>query len=77
MPLDAMAAGADVGTFVHRLLERTDFAAADLDGELATHARELLARSPVDVGDPARRPARPEHRDRDAARRRAGGGCAT
>ena len=53
VPLDAMPAGADVGTFVHRLFERTDFAAADLDGELSTHAHDLLARSPVDVGDPA------------------------
>ena len=34
-----MPAGARVGTFVHRVLEATDFAAADLDAELARCAR--------------------------------------
>jgi len=35
LPLAAMPAGAEVGTAVHEVLERTDFAAADLDAELA------------------------------------------
>ena len=33
-PLAGMPAGAEVGTFVHRVLEATDFAAADLPSEL-------------------------------------------
>jgi exodeoxyribonuclease V beta subunit len=35
-----LPAGRDVGTFVHRVLERLDFAAADLDGELAEQIGE-------------------------------------
>ena len=34
LPLAAMPGGARVGTLVHGVLEHTDFAAADLDGEL-------------------------------------------
>jgi exodeoxyribonuclease V beta subunit len=51
--LEAMPAGARVGTFVHHVLEATDFAAADLDAELAARVAEELARRPVDVGDRA------------------------
>ena len=39
-----------VGTLVHRVLEATDFAAADLDGELAAHVDALRR---VEIGDPA------------------------
>ncbi len=53
LPLGAMPAGAEVGTFVHRVLEATDFAAADLDAELAGRVAEVRARRKVDVGDPA------------------------
>jgi len=35
LPLAAMPAGPEVGTAVHAVLERADFAAADLDAELA------------------------------------------
>jgi exodeoxyribonuclease V beta subunit len=52
LPLAAMPAGARVGTFVHRVLEATDFAAPDLDAELADHVAATLARRSVDVGDP-------------------------
>jgi exodeoxyribonuclease V beta subunit len=38
---------------VHRVLEATDFAAADLDAELALRIREVQARRSVEVGDPA------------------------
>jgi exodeoxyribonuclease V beta subunit len=51
--LAAMPAGAQVGTFVHRVLEATDFAADDLDAELAERVADVLARPPVEVGDPA------------------------
>ena len=34
-PLGAMPVGVQFGTFVHRVLEATDFAADDLDAELA------------------------------------------
>ena len=51
--LGGMPAGARVGTFVHRVLEATDFAAADLEAELAERIAGELARRPVDVGDRA------------------------
>ncbi len=51
VPLTAMAVGAEVGTFVHRLLEATDFTAADLTTELTARIGELQARRAVDVGD--------------------------
>jgi exodeoxyribonuclease V beta subunit len=51
--LSDMPAGVHVGTFVHRLFETTDFAAADLDADLALHADAALARPGADVGDRA------------------------
>jgi exodeoxyribonuclease V beta subunit len=48
-----MPVGAEVGTFVHRVLEATDFAAADLDAELAARVAEVQARRAVDLGDAA------------------------
>ena len=51
--LGDMPGGVDVGTFVHRVLERTDFTAADLDAELAAGVEREQARRHVDVGDPA------------------------
>jgi exodeoxyribonuclease V beta subunit len=50
LPLAAMPAGPAIGTFVHRVLEATDFAAPDLVAEVATH----VAARTLDVGDPAR-----------------------
>ena len=47
-----MPVGARVGTFVHQVLEATDFAAADLDAELAGHVETFQARRRVDVGEP-------------------------
>ena len=49
--LGAMPAGTAVGTFVHRVLEATDFAAADLEAELALRVAEVQARRAVDIGD--------------------------
>ncbi len=51
--LAAMPVGATVGTFVHRVLEATDFAAPDLDAELAARVAEVLAGRPVEIGDQA------------------------
>jgi exodeoxyribonuclease V beta subunit len=53
LPLAAMPAGVEVGTFVHRVLEATDFAAPDLEAELATAAAAAQARRAVELGDPA------------------------
>jgi exodeoxyribonuclease V beta subunit len=52
VPLDGMPAGTQVGTLVHRVLEATDFAAADLDAELAAQLGAAQARREVDIGDP-------------------------
>ena len=52
--LAEMPVGIHVGTFVHRVFETTDFAAADLDVELETRVAEAQARRGVDVGDPQR-----------------------
>jgi exodeoxyribonuclease V beta subunit len=51
--LGEMPVGADVGTFVHRVLEATDFAAADLEEEVTRRIEEVRGRRAVDVGDPA------------------------
>jgi exodeoxyribonuclease V beta subunit len=50
LPLSAMPAGVDVGTFVHRVMEATDFAAPDLDAELRARIAEVQGRRAVDVG---------------------------
>ncbi len=51
--LDSLPAGARTGTFVHRILECTDFAAEDLDAELVQAVDEQLIRRRIDVGDRA------------------------
>ncbi len=51
--LAAMPAGTSVGTFVHRVLEATDFAAADLDAELTARVAEVQARRAVEIGETA------------------------
>jgi exodeoxyribonuclease V beta subunit len=50
--LAAMPGGADVGTFVHGVLEDADFAAADLQGELWASFARTSTRGPVDIGNP-------------------------
>ena len=52
LPLAAMPGGARVGSLVHAVLERVDFTAADLDGELADSLAEQLGWRHVDVGPP-------------------------
>jgi len=51
-PLAAMPGGVDVGTFVHAVIERSDFAAVDLEAELAAAVGRQRARWQVDIGDP-------------------------
>jgi len=52
-PLAAMPAGVEVGTFVHRVLETTDFAATDLDAELTEQVAAARRRRGVEIGDGA------------------------
>jgi exodeoxyribonuclease V beta subunit len=49
-PLGVMPGGADVGTFVHRVLEHTDFAAPALTDELDAAVAAQRARRAVEVG---------------------------
>jgi exodeoxyribonuclease V beta subunit len=51
--LAGMPVGVEIGTFVHRLLEATDFAAPDLDSELTAQLAALQARVAVDIGEMA------------------------
>jgi exodeoxyribonuclease V beta subunit len=47
-----MPVGADVGTFVHSVMEACDFAAEDLAAELRARIAEVRTRRAVDIGDP-------------------------
>jgi exodeoxyribonuclease V beta subunit len=49
--LGSMPAGVDIGTFVHRVLEATDFTAADLSAELTARIESEQGRRPLDLGD--------------------------
>jgi len=53
LPLAAMPVGVRVGTFVHRVLEAADFAAADLESELTARVTEARSASGLDIGNPA------------------------
>lgn len=50
--LGQVPGGADTGTFIHRVLERTDFAAADLESEVSS----ALSRVVASRGAPVERP---------------------
>ncbi len=50
--LGEMPVGADVGTFVHSVMEATDFAAPDLRAALSARIAEVRARRAVEIGDP-------------------------
>jgi exodeoxyribonuclease V beta subunit len=52
-PLGDMPVGVEFGTFVHTVLEATDFTAADLDAELAERVAGALSRRALELGDPA------------------------
>jgi exodeoxyribonuclease V beta subunit len=49
LPLGAVRGGAQFGTLVHEVLERVDFAAGDLEGELGVHVDDRLRWSPWPV----------------------------
>ena len=51
LPLGAVPGGKEFGTLVHEVLERTDFAAEDLEGELRSHVSDALRWNawPIDV----------------------------
>ncbi len=51
LPLASMAGGADVGDLIHRVLDATDFASADLNAELAARLAEQQRRRETDIGD--------------------------
>jgi exodeoxyribonuclease V beta subunit len=51
--LGEMPAGVDVGTFVHRVMEATDFAAPDVEGELAARIADVQGRRAVEIGPAA------------------------
>ena len=51
-PLGTMPVGVQFGTFVHAVLEATDFAATDLDAELASRVAGAGSRRSLDLGDP-------------------------
>jgi exodeoxyribonuclease V beta subunit len=53
-PLGTMPVGVAFGTFVHRVFEATDFAADDLDTELAESVAAAQSRGPLELGEPAR-----------------------
>jgi exodeoxyribonuclease V beta subunit len=53
LPLSELPTGPRVGTFVHSVLQASDFAAPDLDAELAERIAAELARRRVEIGDPA------------------------
>ena len=53
-PLGSMPVGVDFGTFVHGVLEATDFTTPDLDAELAEHVSAAQARRALDLGEPDR-----------------------
>lgn len=50
-PLGTMPVGAEFGTFVHTVLEASDFAAPDLESELLTRVAAVGARRSVELGD--------------------------
>ena len=51
-PLGTMPFGAEFGTFVHRVLEQTDYAAEDLEAELAERVTATGARGALKLTDP-------------------------
>jgi exodeoxyribonuclease V beta subunit len=51
--LAEMPVGLRIGTFVHSVLEATDFAAADLETELRAHVESTGGRRALQIGDPS------------------------
>jgi exodeoxyribonuclease V beta subunit len=53
LPLASMPGGADVGTFIHRLLELVDFASGHLRAHIQEIVQQEWARRPPSLDDPA------------------------
>ena len=53
-PLGAAPVGVEFGTFVHTVLEATDFAAPDIDAELGERIAGALSGRALDLGEPDR-----------------------
>ncbi len=51
-PLATLPVGLEVGTFVHRMLELTEFDAGDIDAELAARCQALAVGRSIEIGDP-------------------------
>ncbi|HLI61556.1 MAG TPA: UvrD-helicase domain-containing protein [Solirubrobacteraceae bacterium] len=51
--LGEMPVGAEVGTFVHRVMEATDFAVPDLREEVARRIVQVQGRRAAEIGDPS------------------------
>ena len=51
-PLGDVPVGVEFGTFVHTVLEATDFSAPDLDAELAARVAGAQSRRALDLGEP-------------------------
>jgi exodeoxyribonuclease V beta subunit len=52
-PLAQLPPGVDIGTFVHLVMEATDFAAPDVDAELSERIADVQGRRAVEIGAPA------------------------
>jgi exodeoxyribonuclease V beta subunit len=52
-PLGALPVGVEFGTFVHAVLEASDFAVADLEAELSERVLGASSRRAAQLGDPA------------------------
>jgi len=53
-PLGGAPVGVEFGTFVHTVLEASDFAAPDLEAELAEHVASALSRRALEMGETGR-----------------------
>ena len=51
-PLATLPVGLEVGTFVHRMIELTEFDAGDIDAELAARCQALAVGRSIEIGDP-------------------------
>ena len=79
LPLSQMPGGVEVGSFIHGVLEETDFAAADIGAEISGAVGAAMSRARDRSRGPRARGRGPVGRDRDTARcdRRRSAICAT
>jgi len=53
LPLSQMPGGVEVGSFIHGVLEETDFAAGDIRAEISGAVSAAMSRRAIDLGDRA------------------------